>query len=126
MSGSFTNYLEDKIVDHIFGSSTYAKPSLYLALYTTSPTDSTSGTEVVGGSYARQTVTFSPSSDGSTSNVLNIDFASMPTCTVVAVGVCDAITSGNLLAYCVLNTSKNVTAGDLFRIPSGELDISLN
>jgi hypothetical protein len=40
--------------------------------------------------------------------------------------VFDASTSGNLLAYGALSTSKLVESGDVFRIPAGDLDISLD
>ena len=46
----FTNYLEDKIINHVFGGAAYSAPSTsYVALYTTSPTDAGGGTEVSGG-----------------------------------------------------------------------------
>ena len=127
MAGSITQYLEDKIVDHILGTATYTKPSsVYVALYTVIPTKTTSGTEVTGGSYARQVATFTASSSGLSSNSGNVDFTSMPTCTVVAVGVFDSSTSGNLLFFTALDTNKSVTNGDTFRIATGDLDISIN
>lgn len=127
MAGSITQYLEDKIVDHILGTATYTKPSsVYVALFTVIPTKSTSGTEVTGGSYARQVATFTASSSGLSSNSGNIDFTSMPTCTVVGVGVYDSSTTGNLLFFSPLDTNKSVTAGDTFRIATGDFDISIN
>lgn len=125
MPGSLSDYAENKLIDHILGTATYAKPTVYISLYTVAPTDSTSGTEVTGGSYARQIATFSSASSGATSNTGNIDFTNMPACTVVAVGVMDALTSGNLLAYSTLDESKNVALTDTFRIPTGDLDISI-
>jgi hypothetical protein len=43
----------------------------------------------------------------------------------VAVGVFDALSSGNLLAYGNLTSSKSIASGDVFRIPTGDLDITL-
>lgn len=127
MSGSITQYLEDKIVDHILGTATYTKPSaVYLALYTVAPTKTTSGTEVTGGSYVRKIATFTASSSGLSSNSADISFTSMPTCTVVAVGVFDSLTSGNLLFFSSLDASKSLTNGDTFKIATGDLDISIN
>lgn len=126
MPGSLSNYAENKILDHILGTTAYTKPTVYVSLYTTAPTESTAGTEVTGGSYARKTVTFSAASSGATSNTGNIDFTGMPTCTVVAVGIMDALTSGNLIAYSTLSSSKSVVSGDTFRIPTGDLDISIS
>jgi alkylation response protein AidB-like acyl-CoA dehydrogenase len=53
MAGSLSNYAENKVLDHVLGTTSYTKPTTYVALYTVAPTDSTAGTEVTGGSYAR-------------------------------------------------------------------------
>lgn len=126
MPGSLTNYAEDKLLDHILGTTSYTRPTVYLALYTSAPTESSSGTEVTGGSYVRKAVSFTASSSGASSNSSNVDFTGMPACTVVAVGVLDALTSGNLLFYATLSVSKAVLANDTFRISAGDLDVSLS
>lgn len=127
MAGNLSDYLENKILDHILGTTSYTMPATpYLALYTVAPTDSTSGTEVSGGSYVRQSVSFNASSSGSATNDANVDFTGMPTATVVAVAVCDALTGGNILVYGSLASSKSVTSGDTLRIASGDLSISIN
>lgn len=126
MPGSLTDYAERKLLDHITGTTSYTRPTPYLALFTSAPTDSSSGTEVTGGSYVRKTLTFNAASWGSTSNSSNIDFTGMPACTVVAVGVFDALTSGNLLFYGTLTVPKAVLANDTFRISAGDLDVSLS
>lgn len=127
MAGSASNYLENKLIDHSLGTTTFTKPTtVYAALYTVAPSDTGGGTEVTGGSYARQTITFSAASSGSTSNNTNVDFNTMPAATVVAVGVLDASTSGNLLYWGTLTTNRTVTAGDSIRIASGALVVSLD
>jgi hypothetical protein len=126
MAGNLSNYLENKVLDHILGTTSYTMPTVYLALYTVAPTDSTSGTEVSGGSYERKAVSFNASSSGTATNSANVDFTGMPTATVVAVAVCDALTSGNILVYGSLTSSRSVTSGDTLRIASGDLSISLN
>ena len=126
----FSDYLEDKVLDHVFGGTAYTAPAtLYAALYTVAPTDTGGGTEVTGGSYARQSGTFTVSGTNPTtaSNSAAIEY---PTATdnygtVVAVGILDASSSGNLLAYANLDTSKSVTTGDVFRFDTGDLDITL-
>ena len=45
--------------------------------------------------------------------------------TVVAVGILDALSGGNLLAYSTLDSSKVVSSGDVFRFNAGDLDITL-
>ena len=127
MAGNLSNYLEDKLIDHFLGTTTYTKPSaVYVALYTVAPNDAGGGTEVTGGSYARQTATFTAASSGATSNDANIDFTGMPAATVVAIGVFDALTSGNLLLHGTLTTNKTTDAGDTLRIATGDLDISID
>jgi hypothetical protein len=126
----FSDYLEDKVLDHVFGGNAYTAPStLYVALYTVAPSDTGGGTEVSGGAYARQTAAFSVSGTNPTtaSNTAAIEYptATADYGTVVAVGVFDASSSGNLLAYANLSTSKVVSSGDIFRFNTGDLDITL-
>lgn len=124
---SFSDYLENKVLGHVFGGAAYTAPAtLYLALYTVAPTDAGGGTEVSGGSYARQSCAFTVSGNLAT----NTSAVEWPTATgswgtVVAVGVFDASTSGNLMAYGTLTASKTISTGDVFRIPAGDLDITL-
>ena len=127
MAGNLSNYLENKLLDHFLGTTSYTMPSpVYVALYTVAPSDAGGGTEATGGSYARQTATFSAASSGATSNDANIDFTNMPACTVVAIGIHDNITSGNLLVWGTLTSNKSLDAGDTLRIATGDLDISID
>jgi hypothetical protein len=125
---SFSNYLENKVLGHVFGGTAYsAAGTLYLALFTTSPAEDGSGTEVSGTSYARQTVAFTVTNN-TASNTSAVEF---PTAggswgTVTHVGVYDASTSGNLLAYAALSASKAIDTSDVFRVPAGDLDITLD
>lgn len=123
----FSDYLETAVLNHVFGGSSYTAPTtLYVALYTSAPSDTGGGTEVSGGAYARQTATFTVSG-GTASNTAAIEYstATADYGTVVAVGVFDALTSGNLLAYGTLTTSKAVSTGDVFRFNASALDITL-
>ena len=126
----FSDYLEDKVLDHVFGGTAYTAPTThYVALYTVAPTDTGGGTEVTGGAYARQTSTFTVSGTSPTT-ATNAAAVEYPTATadygtVVAVGVFDASSSGNLLAYGNLTTSKTVSTGDVFRFNAGAIDITV-
>lgn len=130
---SFSDYLEDALLDHVFGSADYTPPLvLYVALFTAAPTDAGGGTEVSGGAYARAIVTnnttnFPAASGGSKSNGIEIAF---PQATalwgdVVAVGIFDASTGGNMLAWADI-TSQTVPANATLRIASGALTITLD
>ena len=127
MAGNLSDYLENKLIDHFLGTGAYTMPTtIYVGLYTVVPTDAGGGTQVTGGSYARQLATFSASSGGATSNTTNIDFTGMPAATTVAICIFDAITSGNLLLWGTLTTNKTTDAGDTLRIATGDLDISID
>lgn len=127
MAGNLTNYLENKLLDHFLGTTAYTMPSpVYVALFTVAPGDAGGGTEVTGGSYARQTATFTAASGGATSNSANIDFTGMPAATTVAIALFDNLTGGNMLVHGTLTTNKQTDAGDTLRIATGDLDISID
>ncbi len=125
---SFSNYLENKLLLHTFGATAYTAPTtLYLAIHTTNPVEDNTGTEVSGSAYARQTVAFTVTTN-TASNTAAVEF---PTATgswgtLTHVGVYDALTSGNLLAYAALTTNKIIDTNDVFRVPVGDLDITLD
>lgn len=125
---SFTNFLETEILDHVFAGAAYTAPSThYLGLFTAAPGEAGGGTELSGNAYVRKAVAFTTSGD-TTSNNAAVEF---PTATgswgtVTHVGVFDALTTGNLMAYATLSASKAIETGDVFRVPSGDLDITLN
>jgi hypothetical protein len=130
MAGSFSDYLEDKLLKHAFTNTTYTPAAtMYVGLYTAAPTDAGGGTEVSGGSYARVSVSFSVSGTGTLcTNSAAVEFTAATASwgTIVAVGVFDASTAGNLLAWADLTVNKTIDTGDIFRIPTGDLDITLS
>ena len=123
-----SNYLENALVNATLRNTTYTSPAaVYAALFTTDPTDAGTGTEVSGGSYARTAITFGSPSNGVTTNSADVTF---PTCTaawgtVTHMGIYDASTSGNLLYHTPLDASKTVDSGDIFKISSGNLSVTL-
>ena len=123
-----SNYLENALINGTLRGSSYTAPTTtYLALYTSDPTDADTGTEVTGGSYVRQAITFSAPSNGATSNSSAIEF---PQCTadwgiITHVGIRDAVTSGNLLYHTPLDASKTISNGDIFKITSSNLSVTL-
>tara|TARA_B100000963_G_scaffold359724_1_gene387929 strand:- start:6919 stop:7299 length:381 start_codon:yes stop_codon:yes gene_type:complete len=125
---AFTDYLETKLLAHTFSNTAFTTPgTVYVALYTVAPTDSTTGTEVSGGGYARQSAGFTTSGNtASNTSAIEYPTATAGYGTVVAVAVLDASSGGNMLAYASLTSSKTIATGDVFRIPAGDLDITLN
>ena len=121
------NYLEDKLIDHILRNVAYTSPStVYLALLTADPTETGSTTnEVAGASYARQEIVFDAPTDGVTQNTYDVEFpqATEDWGTVSHILVMDAQTGGNPLYHKELNTAKQITTDDIFKIPAGNLTI---
>ena len=128
---AMSDYLENKLVDHIFRATSFTMPSaLYVALFTAAPSDAGGGTEVTGGSYARTNLapsvsnwkstngTTSGASSGTggvTSNAVAITWAVAPTAnwgTVTHFAIFDASTAGNMLFWAALTASKTINSGD--------------
>ncbi len=127
---SFSNYLETELLDHVFANNAYTSPTtVYVSLHTANPDEDASGTEVstVGTAYARQAGSFTVSGNTATTNAA-IEYATATADfgTVSHVAIWDASTAGNMLAYAALTTSKAISTGDVFRIPAGDLDITLD
>ena len=127
---SFSNTFETHVLNYVFTATSVTRPTAwYLALFTSDPAEDASGTEVStsGTAYARQSVSFSVSGNLAT-NSAAVEFptATASFGTVTHIGVFDASTSGNLIAYSALTASKAIATGDVFRVPSGDLDITLD
>ncbi len=140
--GSFADYLENALLDHVFGTgesthgqSTGAKdfgrPVKYIALCTTAVIDSNTGSTIVeptSNSYERiRCHTWDAAATGATENTLPITFnqASGDWGTILDFGIVDAKTAGNLLAYGSLTISKSVQSGDTPKFATGDIDITL-
>ncbi len=126
---SASNYLENKVLDHVLGSSAYAQPSaLYVALSTGSFNDDNTGTELTGNGYSRKVVTFGTASGGSISSNSNVEFdtATGDQGTISHFGIFDASSGGNLLYHGAFSASKVISTGDVLKIASGSLTVSLD
>lgn len=123
-----SNYLENALINATLRATTFTSPAtVYVGLYTSDPTDANTGTEVSGGSYARQSVTFGAPSNGVATNSAAVEF---PQCTstwgtVSHIGILDASTSGNLYYHTALDSSKTIETGDVFKIAIGNLSVTL-
>jgi hypothetical protein len=126
---SFVNSFETTVLQWSLTTDSVTRPTTwYVGLFTSDPTDTgAAGTEVSGGSYARVAVTFSVSGD-TASNTASVEFptATANWGTVSHIGVHDAASGGNMLVHGALTSSKAIDSGDVFRIPTGDLDITLD
>lgn len=119
-------YLEGKILDHVLGRTTYTAPAtLYAALFTSAPNDAGGGTEVSAGGYARVAITNNttnfPNASGSSKSLAVAHVfptASAVWGSVVAVGLYDASTGGNLLYWASI-TPRTVNSGDIQNLGIG-------
>lgn len=95
-----TEYLRTSVGNHVMTNTSWTSPTtLYVALFTVAPTAAGGGTEVTGGSYARQVITFTETAtDGEFENN-SVSITDMPAATVLAIGIYDAVTVGNLLHW---------------------------
>lgn len=123
-----SNYLENALINGTLRATTYTAPStVYVSLHTADPTDDGSGAEVSGGSYARTAVTFGAPSNGVATNSADVTFPQSTGAwgTITHVAIWDASTSGNMLYHSTLDTSKTIASGDVLKIASGSLSVTL-
>lgn len=152
---ALSDFMENKLIDWLLrgqaigitGASAAAgtgPTTVYVGLYTTTPADAAGGVEVSGGSYARVAVTSSlanwagtqsagstvasSGTGGTTSNnaILTFPTPSAGWGTVVAQGIFDAATGGNLLIWGAVTTPKTINTGDTVQIVAGALSIQID
>lgn len=117
----------NRLLDASLGTATYTAPTgaMKLALSTTTGTNSSAGTEVTGGSYARQTITFNAASAGSATNSNSISYTGMPAATVTGVEIYDSAGSPRRAWVGALTSSKTVGAGDTLSFATSSVTITL-
>ena len=130
-----SNYLEDKVLNHVLTATAYPQPGgRWLALFTNTSTNAAAnleaGTltdEISGGSYARKPVTFAAASSGtsSTNATVTFDTATGNWGTITHVAVMDSLTGVNVLFWGAVTTPKTIETGDTFQVSSGNLTVSL-
>jgi hypothetical protein len=125
----WSDAVENAILNcYLRGTNITAPANRFLAIYSSSPTDAGGGTELSGNGYARVDVTSSfgnPAASGALSNSVVIDFATASGnwAAGTAVGLFDASTNGNLLAW-TTHALDALTANQFHRIAIGDLDFT--
>lgn len=125
---AMSNYLENALINATLRNTTFTSPAtVYVGLFLTDPTDAGTGTQVSGGSYARQAATFGAPSNGASTTTADITFptATANWGTIPYFGIFDASTSGNMLYHGALNNSKTIETGDILKIETGNLTVTL-
>ncbi len=129
---SMTDYTEKKLLDHALGKAAYTMPpTVYLALFTASPTDTGStAAEVTGAGYARQAITATMSATNATTGVsANASAIIFPTATadwgtISHLAIMDAATGGNMLFQAPAATAREILSGDVYQIAAGQLTVT--
>ena len=134
MPGGKSDYLENKLRDHALGGPDFTRPAtVYVRLYTVAPSDTGGGTEVSTADWTNyapeavanndtnwpNAVTDTPKSNGTEIDFGTATIVSSPT--VVAFGVWDASSGGNLLIWATLTTNRTIINGDPVKFPVGSL-----
>ncbi len=117
-----STYLKQAVIKAALGEASFPSiTNVYLALYTNNPTIADTGTEVTGGSYARQQLSFANASDGAKVSNTSETFTNMPATTVTHWGIRDASSGGNLLYFGAFDLPVQLNASDSFPIASGDI-----
>jgi hypothetical protein len=127
VADNLSNTAENLALDWILGVGTPTRPTtpLKVALVTANGTDTAAGTEVTGGSYARQNLAVAAAVGGATGNSADLVFTGMPAATVVGVEIWDSAGTPVRLWYGPLTASRTVSAGDELVLSAGSLTLSL-
>lgn len=139
MAGSFSVYLEKKVLDHVLGGVTYTPPStVYFATFTVAPTASGGGTETSGLGYARVAIannatSFPAATGGAPStktNGVNIVMAAATGLWSLGAnqtswGLYDAASGGNLLMFGDLTPNQPILLGNILSLGIGIMQVNL-
>lgn len=130
--GSKADYLENAYLDHILKTSALGVPTnLYVALCKSTIADDDTGStlpsEATGGAYARKTCnTWDAAAAGASENSQPITFVTATAVwgTVTDWALLDHSTTGKLLYYGKLTTSKKIATDDTAKFATGDIDIT--
>jgi hypothetical protein len=125
---SLTNTFETTTLTWLLTANSATRPTAwYIGLFTAAPNDTGGGTEVSGTAYVREAVTFTVTGDtASNSAAVEWPVAGGSWGTITDLAIFDAVTAGNMIGYATLTSAKTIATGDVFRIPLGDLDVTLD
>ena len=125
---SLTNAFETTTLTWLLTASSATRPTAwYIGLFTAPPGEAGGGTEVSGTGYVREAVTFTVTGDtASNSAAVEWPVAGGSWGTITDLAIFDAVTAGNMIGYATLTAAKAIATGDVFRIPLGDLDVTLD
>jgi len=125
--GAFSNYLEEKIVEHFLRNNSITPPAtVYVALFESDPGEATAGTETSYSGYARQPAAWTALDvNGQTKNTGALTFPAngnaSASVTITHLVLLDAATAGNRLFYAQLSAPKTLSPGDVLSFASNAI-----
>jgi hypothetical protein len=128
---NLSNYAENKVLDHLFKNTSYTSPTAYIGYFNNLITDDSVPTEVTGNGYGRVEIS-SKMGSAASGTITNTSAITFPAASggdhgvITAIAIFDASTSGNMIAYGALTTSKTISDGDQLNIAIGNLSISID
>ena len=138
---ALSDYLEQKLLDHVLrGIEHPIVTDLFVALFTSDPTDAGTGTEVTDSGYSRQSIRQdtatladawsapAPAAGGHRcDNQRRVQFPAIDdgTITVTHFGIFDSAIGGNLLLHGVFDVPKTVEWGDVVSIDVAGIKITM-
>jgi hypothetical protein len=116
----------NKLLEAVVGKTAFSAVTgpAKLRLMTAVGSDTAAGTQVTGGSYVAQSISWASAASRSIANDTAINFTGMPAATVTAVEVYDNANTRRLL-WGSLAASKTVDAGDTLSFAIGALVLSI-
>lgn len=145
-AAAMTNSWENTLIDFLFRGQAYTPPSkIYIALFTTCPTDSSGGTEVTGSGYGRVDPGTSAltvwggtdtggtsTSSGVNGTTYNLAALTFPVATgdwagpINCFGGMTALSGGTLLFYAPLTAARTITNGSTASFAIGALTFQID
>lgn len=127
MANNIVQAEANRLLDASFGTASYTAPTgaMKVALLTANGSNTSAGTEVSGGSYARQTITMASASAGSAANSNVITYTAMPAATVTGIDIYDSNGTPRRAWQGALTASKTTGAGDTLSFAASSISASI-
>lgn len=127
---AFSDYSESTVGNVLLRGATYTGGPVYVAMFTSDPTDAAVGSEVADSDYVRQVAHKTTVDDGfvegpigTFKNVHDIEFPAMVDATVIVThtAIFDAPVNGNMITHAELAKPRTYDVDDIARFPAGKL-----
>lgn len=127
MANNIVQAEANRLLDASFGTAAFTAPTtpMKVALLTANGSPTAAGTEVTGGSYARQNLVMAAASAGAASNSGSIAFTNMPAATVTGVDIYDSAGSPRRAWQGALGASRTTGAGDTLSFAASSITASI-